>query len=80
MEIIKQNSVINRILPELVLRLDAAPYFTHELKTTDEYHQKQNSWMSAVEVFLGWLIGPIKKRKEGKKEKKRTTLFHRVPH
>lgn len=50
MEIIKQNSVFNKILPELVLRLDATPYFAHEFKTTDEYHQKQNSWMSVVEL------------------------------
>jgi len=59
-EIIKQNSVFNRILPELVLRLDATPHFAYELKITDEYHRKQNSWMSVVEVVrqnnLPWSV------------------------
>lgn len=42
MEIIKQNSIFNRILPEQVIRLHVTPYFAHELMTADEYQHKQN--------------------------------------
>lgn len=76
MKNIKQNSVFNRILPELVLRLDATPCSAYEFKTSDGYDQKQNSWMSGVDVarqnslpcLVNWV--PLRGGDGGREEKK----------
>lgn len=74
MEIIKQNSIFNRILPEQVIRLHVTPYFAHEFMTADEYHHKQNI-TSTTDIQIRQQSSVVHKLFPGRKGGKKMMLL-----